>query len=103
MGKQNRGILTSSGWVTVRGYCVGRSSTLFIHRDLHDGKRQVVTHLPTGRLITSFKTLKRARKFAAVLDRLAGDIMRATRNAREIPASFRAAVKEAHAAVEIDA
>lgn len=103
MGKQIRGILTSSGWVTVRGYDVGRSNTLFIHRDLHNGKRQVVTHLPTGRLISSFETLKRARNFATVLDGLAGNIMRATRNAREIPAGFLAAVRKAHAAVEIDA
>lgn len=101
MAKQIRGIATDTGWVTVRGYCIGRSPVLFIHRDLHDGKRQVVSHLPTGRLISRFKTLKRARKFATVLDGLAGDIMRSTRSADDIPAGFVTAVRLAHMAAEV--
>ncbi len=100
MAKQIRGIELNTGWVTVRGHDVGRSRTLFIHRDLHNGKRQVVTHLPTGRLIAAFKTLTRARKFATVLDGLAGDAMRSTRSADKIPAGFAAAVRLAHRAID---
>lgn len=85
------------------GHDVGRSRTLFIHRDLHNGKRRVVSHRPTGRLIASFKTLKRARKFATVLDGLAGGLMRSTRDAHKIPAGFRTAVREAHIAVDMAA
>lgn len=101
MRKQIRGIATSGGWVTVRGYCIGRSPVLFIHRDLDNGKRRVVTHLPTGHLIATFKTLARARKFATVLDGLAGDAMRSTRSADDIPAGFATAVRLAHAAAKV--